>query len=87
VAALESEIKAQKRETELSWMAKIQQVEEVNRSTHVTDAFLLCIHAVRVDIANCERERQNACDDRTKFDHQLSNLTKFDQYRRGSAEY
>jgi hypothetical protein len=86
VAARESEVKAQKRETEVSWMAKIQRVEELNRSARATDALLLCIHEVGADIANCERERRIAGDDRTRFDHNLSNLTKFDRLRRGLTE-
>jgi hypothetical protein len=87
VAALESEVEAQKRETEVSWMAKIQRVEELSRSTRVTDALLLCIHVVGVDIANCECERQTARYDRVRFDCHRSKLTKFDRYPRGSGEY
>jgi hypothetical protein len=87
VAALESEVEAQKRETEVSWMVKIQRVEELNRSTRVTNSLLLSIHAVGADIANCERERQAARNDRESFDHHLSNLTKLDRHLRGSVEY
>jgi chromosome segregation ATPase len=76
VAAFESEVEAQKREVEMSWMAKIQRVEELNRSTRVTDALLLSIHAVGADIANCERERQTARYDRARLDRQLSNLRR-----------
>jgi hypothetical protein len=56
VAALESEVEAQKRATEESGMAKIQRVEEFDRSTRVVDRLLFSIHAVGADIASCERE-------------------------------
>jgi hypothetical protein len=63
----------------------VQRVEELNRSTRVINAVLLSIHVVAADIANCERKRQNAGDDGTRFDHYLSNLTKLDQYPRIST--
>jgi chromosome segregation ATPase len=37
---------------------------------------LLSIHAVGADIANSERERQTARDDRARFDRRLSNLKR-----------
>jgi hypothetical protein len=58
VAALKSEVEAEKRETEASWMAKIQLVEKFNRSSRVTDIVLLYVHAVGHDILNYEREIQ-----------------------------
>jgi hypothetical protein len=75
VVTLESQVEAQKRKTEGSWMAKIQRAEELNRSTRVTDALLPSIHVVAVDIANCERARQTARVSGTRFDRQLSKLT------------
>jgi hypothetical protein len=86
IAAHESEGQTQKQETEASWGAKVQRVEELNRSTHVTDALPLCVQAVGVDIANSQCERQTAGDDRARFDRDMSHLTKLDRYRRGSAE-
>jgi hypothetical protein len=68
-------------------MATVQRVEELNRSTRLTDALLFSIHAVGADIASCERETQTARVDRARFDRQLSNLKKFDRYRRDSSEY
>jgi hypothetical protein len=62
-------------------MAKIQRVEELNYLTRVTDALLLSIHAVGVDITNWERERQAAGNDRARFDRHLSDLTKLDRHR------
>jgi hypothetical protein len=45
VVTLDPEIEVQKRERDGSWMAKIQQVEELDRSIRVTDTLLLSIHA------------------------------------------
>jgi hypothetical protein len=87
VATLESEVEAQKRETEGSWMAKIQPVEELNRLIRVTDALLLSMHAVGADITKCERERQTARADHARFDRERSNLTKLDHCHRSSTEY
>jgi hypothetical protein len=75
VVTLGSEVEAQKRETEGSWMAKIQQVKEFNRSTCVTDALLPSIQVVGADIADCERARQTARVNHARFDRQLSKLT------------
>jgi hypothetical protein len=55
-------------------MAKIQRMEELNRSTRVSDASLLSIHVVGADIVNCERERQTDRVDCARFDRQLSHL-------------
>jgi hypothetical protein len=71
VATLESEVEAQKREMEGNWMAKVQRMKELSRSTSVTNALLLSIFAVGADITNCERETQTARVDRPRSGRKL----------------
>jgi hypothetical protein len=68
-------------------MTKIQRVEDLNRSTRVTNALLPSIHVVGADIANCEHESQTTRDDRARFALRMLNWTKLERHRRGSAKY